>query len=571
MPLVSTRLLVINRHLDFSVTIKRALQQLGGYEVSAFTSADAALDYLRSHQQDVVLVDFSLREISGETLIAQIRDIQPQIAIIASPKNSDTQRAVTELDLQGVVHIPITARELLPILERAVNYTLDTETAEVSVSPTFATLSEVVNNFGVINATETLEVDMSDIDPQRKNSLFNQLAAEEPPMPGLEENGTVSQLRFTMMDTGVREVVEILKENDEVAEPQPLPPDDGEDPEAPALARQILETALSEELPAFSEAVEMEPEEVLALQTDLPPQPVTETNVAQLALDLTQASLELTAEATLLTQDREIIAQAGEMAVEDIEDIRQVIGGDWDTTDTQSRIRFVTLPASGKDYMLFSRRTEYGYTLTMIFAGNMPLRVIRRQSQRLLQALHDIPDEHVDAVTHTPLETLEIPLSELPDFAGTLEAPLEEHVEAVERVEEVAPAKPPVQIVPVKPEVLTPYTFIWILRDSEQPLSDGVAQAVVAGLDLTLSQRLWSIHTLQVHNTYIYLYADVPGEQSAHDVVPELKRLSAEITQNKDQSVDIENMWADAYLVLTPGRELDLDEVERFIRFVRFP
>jgi CheY-like chemotaxis protein/REP element-mobilizing transposase RayT len=561
MPLVSTRLLVINRQLDFSINIKRALEQIGGYEVASFISADAALEFLRNRPQDVALVDFTLKDISGETLVAQIRDIQPDIAVIASPINSVTNRALIELDLQGVVPAPVSARELIPVLARAVSYTLDTETADVSMLsnkpeglPSFTEQGEIINP--IPNGTETMEVDMSDIAPQV--NIFHQLAAEEPPMPGLEENGTVSQLKVTMTDTGVREVVEILKENIEIAEPIPLPPDDGDEPEIPALARQILETAL----PSFSEAVEMDEEESIALQAELGKlnvEPVDESRVAQLALDLTQASLELTAEATLLTQGNEIIAQAGEMPVEDIYDIKVMIGGDWDSNDTQSRIRFVTLPGSGKDYMLFSRRTEFGFTLTMIFAGNMPLRVIRRQSERLLKALQAVPEEtQVEAVMQTPLETLEIPIAEM-----------EPERTAVEQQPVVEP--PAVAVAVVKPEVLTPYTFIWMLQNPEEPLGDAIAQAVIAGLDLTLSQKAWSIHTLRVHEDYIYLYSDVPGEQSPHDVIPELKRLSAEIAQAKNPAVDADGLWADAYLTLMPGRELDTQEVERFIRFVRFP
>ena len=56
------------------------------------------------------------------------------------------------------------------------------------------------------------------------------------------------------------------------------------------------------------------------------------------------------------------------------------------------RIRFITAQDSGKDYMLYSRRTEDDFTLSLMFAGTTPLRDIRRQGQRLVDALVAVPE-----------------------------------------------------------------------------------------------------------------------------------------------------------------------------------
>src|SRR5262249_52166299 len=114
--------------------------------------------------------------------------------------------------------------------------------------------------------------------------------------------------------------------------------------------------------------------------------------VAQLALSLTQISLELTAESTLLTRNGEVIAYAGRMSREDIEELRGVIDNDWNADPDQARIRFISLPSSGKDYMLYSRATVEDLTLSMVFAGSMPLRDIRRQGKRLSEALIAVPE-----------------------------------------------------------------------------------------------------------------------------------------------------------------------------------
>ncbi len=136
---------------------------------------------------------------------------------------------------------------------------------------------------------------------------------------------------------------------------------------------------------------------------NLPEAPEQDPYIAQLALSLTDASLELTAEAVLLTRDQQIIAFSGEMAEEEFNDLRDLIADDWDAQPGGGRIRFLTAPGSGIDYMLYSRRTEDDLTLSLIFAGTMPLRDIRRQGQRLINALLSVPEVPEATVMSKPV------------------------------------------------------------------------------------------------------------------------------------------------------------------------
>jgi REP element-mobilizing transposase RayT len=98
-----------------------------------------------------------------------------------------------------------------------------------------------------------------------------------------------------------------------------------------------------------------------------------------------------------------------------------------------------------------------------------------------------------------------------------------------------------------------------------------VSQAIIAGMDMYLTQQGWTIHTLRVHEDYIYLYGGVPGERPANEVIQELKQQSARIVASKtrDNEVDPARVWADAYFALMPGRELETPDIQRFIRFGR--
>lgn len=803
MALVATRVLVINPKLKTAVRIKQALEQAGGYEVAAFTSSGAALDYLRSRPQDVVLVDFGMPELPGIDLILRVRALQPDAAIIATPDTSDVAAVARDLGVQAVLDTVIPVRQMIPVIRNAVAHMRDTlpDTAEAPALgsdsetlriappenslfplppagvPEFSSLDSVLVRMGGFDPVppDTPTVDMRDAGYARSiefvlkedsiaprpvlDPKFNQLAAEEPPMPTFEDSGTVGDLMVGVSDSNLREVVDILRSGpparlpEEAGPRHPAPdepetvPDDEASTEEFNTAQVILQTTLDDstpfsidqllsnidmqagssrpgikplpswieemnryvrepdflpshlpeldtmsdssiqttrmahpeelvpnpgdmetdrlgpqmdypppetlpemprpvsqapappeilpdeedtarlkfqdappdhlpefvppvvshaefkpeivpegvseaELPPESEMIrnmpdedafgppgvdeehldvvqdraasQMEMDTPLELETApaqpaeldsgsygiVPPQVTVGTQsddpqIAQLALALTQASLELTAEATLLARAGQIVAYSGVLPIEDVRDLGGAIGYDWEAEPQESRIRFVNLPGSGKDYMLYSRRTEDGFTLTMIFAGNMPLRVIRRQSDRLVHALETVPEpEAAEMVIEAPAA---------PDIVIEAEPP-------------PAPVEP---ALPARTGPLTAYGFLWLIRDPEQPLDNEVAQAIVGGLDYQLTHEGWEISTFQVFEDYVYMMAEVPGETPAHDIVADLMRRSAELAFGADMRIKPEMLWADSYLVVFPARELDIEEIQSFINFAR--
>jgi REP element-mobilizing transposase RayT len=254
---------------------------------------------------------------------------------------------------------------------------------------------------------------------------------------------------------------------------------------------------------------------------------------------MTQVSLELTAEATLLTRDHDLgggmVAYAGRMQAEDIDDLRELVADDWNVSADEARIRFITLPGSGKDYMLYSRRTVDGLILSLVFSGITPLRDIRQQGKRLLDALESVPDE----TAQRPTVRAALPIV----------APLR--------------AEPPPDV-----GAYAPYACVWLLRDAHAALDDDVAQAIIAGMNTQLHEQYWRIHDLQVQGDHVYVLADIPGEAPPYSIIRDLKRRSAAIARKQNDALP-DGLWADSYLVVTPGRALDDEEIQQFINFER--
>ena len=248
--------------------------------------------------------------------------------------------------------------------------------------------------------------------------------------------------------------------------------------------------------------------------------------LAQLAVTMTQMMTDLTADATVLTQQNRIVAFSGEMALEDFRALRGVIADDWTAESSQSRIRFIRLPDSGEDFMLYSRGTVADYTLTMIFAEGKQLREIRRQGDRMLRALDSSPDS--DAPPQQAEENGDSP-------------------EADSR---------------------QPFAFVWLVGDPARLLRKQVAEQLVFWLEVQLNSLNWKINRLDVHQDFIYLCADVPGRASPDALVRTVMERARMIACSEDRALP-QDLWADAYLVLQPGREMSERELQSFLQFAR--
>lgn len=250
---------------------------------------------------------------------------------------------------------------------------------------------------------------------------------------------------------------------------------------------------------------------------------MADKRIAQLALTLTQVSLELAVQATFLARGGRMVAYAGKLPPQEIEELRHEIGDDWEAEAGRDRLRFVTLPSTKVDYMMVSRRSVDDYTLSMIFPGSMPVQLIRRQGGKLDRALSALPQPEV-----------------LPD-------PL------------------PLEVVGVR----TPHTFVWLLDDPQATLPADVRATLQFELQKSLLQEGWFIHAAAVRDDHVYLYADVPQSVADHNTVRELMRLSAIIVQQQMPAMRRETLWHSSFLLLKPGRAIDTAEIARFIRFAR--
>lgn len=89
------------------------------YEVQAFSSVSAALEYIQSHEIDLVISDYLMPEMDGITFLAKVREIRPEVPRIILTGYADKEnaiKAINEVGLFQYIEKPWDNDDLLIIL-----------------------------------------------------------------------------------------------------------------------------------------------------------------------------------------------------------------------------------------------------------------------------------------------------------------------------------------------------------------------------------------------------------------------------------------------------------------------
>jgi DNA-binding NtrC family response regulator len=117
----AARVLVVDDEPAVRRALARALMERG-FAVDTAEGGRAALDLLRTRPADVVLLDRSMPDMDGPSVLAGLREEHPGVAVVMMVPAGDDEAAASALraGAYDVVHKPVTAPELLcRPLERA--------------------------------------------------------------------------------------------------------------------------------------------------------------------------------------------------------------------------------------------------------------------------------------------------------------------------------------------------------------------------------------------------------------------------------------------------------------------
>ena len=635
MAIAIKQIMLITRNVQVAIDLKRALEALGEYNVTTVADARNAMEQLRETPHHLVVLDTDNLTVSPDIMIEMIRTRQEDIAIILAPDQAEAHELAESYGAQGVVDLPVMARDLIPVLNQSLetdigslsgappeagadlsedtiklealvgdalgeatglNYTrrrlqasldllnpdppteavsdamdllvepeaegdtvryrivrvgdggiqirdMEADETPVSAASDFETLRDLAEQFGADVSQASPAQESGAVVERDAFELDDSAAFERMLNAVLDESTLLEDLTMeSLFDTtrelpgapGTDAIPAWLRETEKFIReprflPDSLPPLGALEGAGETTIPAGVPGNLPEDFPAIStgaaaatEQAESADETAWGLLSSRDRDPY----LAQLALTMTRVMSDMTADATVLTRENRIVAFSGNMSIEQFRATRACIADDWSARDGQSRIRFIKLPRSEAEFMLCSRGTVGDHTLTMIFSGGKQLNEIRRQGDRMLSALGAVPEGEAPAE-----EELGGPIADATDSR-------------------------------------TPIAFVWMVADPALLLRRSVAEQLVFWLEVQLNGLNWRVHRLDVHQDFVYLYADAPGRASPESLVRTVMDRSRSIACSEDKALP-KDLWADAYLVLQPGRELSERELQNFLQFAR--
>ncbi len=131
------------------------------------------------------------------------------------------------------------------------------------------------------------------------------------------------------------------------------------------------------------------PSEDYPMPFDEPPPWLADVNRA--AQYLARLTLETSAEAALLIRHRELIASAGQLPRGQLQELTAQVADSWAEEGRSGAVaRFVHLPGTAEDFMLYATGVVAGMVLSLVFGAEVPFGMIRRQAESLAHALSEI-------------------------------------------------------------------------------------------------------------------------------------------------------------------------------------
>ncbi len=306
----------------------------------------------------------------------------------------------------------------------------------------------------------------------------------------------------------------------------------------------FVEAALSEPTPP----AELKPEtlvEPIPEKTEKTPEAAPEP-FAEVALSLTQLSMHSAARVTILTRNDEAVAVAGELSERAVAGIVETIREAWKgSTDAGGAlIRYIQVPGIG-DFMLYSTQTVADMRLSMLFPAETSLRIIRKQTRQLLDALEN------------PAAAPSAPTAEAQAETTLLSRPTD--LRPPEGLQEaIESSMPPAAIEPVPPRAvgpLAPYAFVWLPQKGT--LSPDLAGLMISWLNEIATLHGWKIEATEVQPAHVSLQINIPANEVPSSAVEALMRETA-------ARADMPQLWADAYYIVPSDRPVTQQEIAHF-------
>lgn len=158
-------------------------------------------------------------------------------------------------------------------------------------------------------------------------------------------------------------------------------------PDLITLVEEVISNSNIADLPHVKTGPQVKQPSKTITKGGLPPAPEWLKDVSLAAQQLTRLALETSSQASIITRDDQIWAYAGELPQDAAEELARTVAAHFADGGGTDLARFVSLEATGSEYMMYASGLGGEYVLAMVFDAEMPFSKIRSQATRLTEAL----------------------------------------------------------------------------------------------------------------------------------------------------------------------------------------
>lgn len=435
--------------------------------------------------------------------------------------------------------------------------------------PATAALATTVGTASLDTLLEQIRTYASGEAAQPNDHPLSELVAQiEPPSPTSDTSGRIEPLPLNE-DTHMAFIPpptrlpdqEWLNSMDEVDTTVAPRVEISEEPLMPVTVEEITQQLVAVEEEVIEQAIEKEAE------TRRLPAHV----VAHYALQLTQFAMESSSLGGAITRGAALLAQAGSLSQDEWQTVIRMITESWGVSG-ESRTRILYRQLARGEMLIYSIQTIEELILTLVFAAETPLKVIRRQAIRLSESLKAVPPPSDDVVfAEPPLAPRE---SEEPAAPREAPPPLAEDQREGSAAASAAPAEtapqesaaPPIEL---PAGTLTSYACAWMIENKRDAINPAAAVLLETWLREVCAAHDWRVETIQISSEWLYVAVQVPSTTLPSSIAATLMEETASRALALDPKQSQQSPWAKAYLIRTPPSSLQPREIERFVNFYR--
>jgi CheY-like chemotaxis protein/predicted regulator of Ras-like GTPase activity (Roadblock/LC7/MglB family) len=124
--------LIVDPNQAFATMLQQSLEEIGTYRATTVHSGQTALETAAAQEFDLAIVDMGLSDVEPASLVRQLRDEHPGLALMVIPLDGEeTPEELADLDLQGILPKPF----FLPTLPERIAAALAWQAGEARAQP----------------------------------------------------------------------------------------------------------------------------------------------------------------------------------------------------------------------------------------------------------------------------------------------------------------------------------------------------------------------------------------------------------------------------------------------------